>query len=106
MVVVSGKQEEDQLVGDVLVGQAFLGERIGGRDQCPHQGRIFGGISSTLLQDVVGKTVKCRACCAGALASGCRQPGEGSGRSHSPIGDIAERDARARVRRICRRYGA
>jgi hypothetical protein len=66
VVVVSGKQEEEQLVGDVLVGQAFLGERIGGRDQCPHQGRIFGGISSTLLQDVVGKTVKCRACCAGA----------------------------------------
>jgi hypothetical protein len=66
---VTGKQENNQLVGDVLVGQAFLGERIGGRDQCPHQARIFGGISSTLLQDVVGKTVKCRACWAGALAS-------------------------------------
>jgi hypothetical protein len=66
--VVAGQDEDQQVVGDVVVGERLPGLGVGGRDQRVNERCITRWIGAARLQDVVGDLAHRRNCGAGAAA--------------------------------------
>ena len=90
--VVAGQYEDQQVVGDVAVGQRPAGVWVGGRDQRLDQRCIAGRIRAARLQDVHGDLTHRRHRGAGAAARRSRQPSRRTDRPQCAVGGVGGRD--------------
>ena len=92
---MAGEHEDEQVIGDVVVGYRLTGFGVGSREQCLHQRRVTGGVGAAGPHHLVGDFAHGGDRGAGPAARQRRHPPRRTHRSQGAISGVRRRDVHA-----------